>query len=199
MKNLSKKPGLEFAFYMGLLLLIVLPAMVFAQQDRRTTTTIIINNGDTLLNGQKLNQLNSWQKHLLQNALADTVIHQEILARNLRPMPGVKHFADSLKKQITYYYMDTNDRRKAYRTYADNQRRPYPAPDRMPTMRPNMNEYYMPTVGGPARRSRDNRGLDFGDNQDFDFNNTDKNGIRTNVSFHVSTPPPELIKRQAGV
>ena len=55
MEQRFNKPGFELIFGISIILIFTLPALIFGQNNR--PIEIRINNGDTIINGKKLQQL----------------------------------------------------------------------------------------------------------------------------------------------
>ncbi|GAB3910189.1 hypothetical protein GCM10028826_18370 [Mucilaginibacter boryungensis] len=206
MKNLFKHSGFETVFYAGLFLLIILPAMVFAQDHK--SVTIIVHDGDTTVNGKKLSELKSAEKQDALKLFADadkkTFGYKQAGAwsitedTTIKGLPRYQIFGGRMGQRLTlrnpgktgkdsviYFYLDTINKGESPLVYTKGQTYRYNAPrDHMPTIRPDMSRYRMPVMGR--------------DMQDFDYHNIDKNGINTNLNFHVSIPSAEEVKKVSG-
>jgi len=55
MEQRFNKPGFELIFGLSIILIFTLPALIFGQNNR--PIAFGINNGDTIINGKKLQQL----------------------------------------------------------------------------------------------------------------------------------------------
>lgn len=68
MKNLLKKPGFEFVFSMALVAILALPPVLIAQNKTQKDMEIRIENGDTTINGKNIKSLSAEDR---QSALTD--------------------------------------------------------------------------------------------------------------------------------
>src|ERR1700744_3123180 len=68
MKKLFLKPGFEFIFSLGLIVILGLPPMLMAQNKIQKDLDINIQNGDTTINGKNIKSLSAADR---QQALTD--------------------------------------------------------------------------------------------------------------------------------
>lgn len=227
MKKSYQKPGFESVFYIGILLLMVLPALVFAQQGLSRSLTIVIKNKDTIINGKNINTLKPKDRKEALKAFNDLAtdtpayLSKQIFRNRLdRRMPydSMARFqfrADTGRRIMLRRRFNSNgsraDSAMAYHSPVDSNSRvtgmrmeryhTYGPKDHMPTMRPNMNNYRMPYFDGRGHSDTwgmDRRAHDTRERQDFEYRSTDKNNFSTGISFHVSAAPIEIVKQLTG-
>lgn len=183
-------------FALSVAAIFILPAVVFGQGKYNKKMSIIIQNGDTTVNGKKLKELSPEERKEALSIFTDNdkpLRHKGIRSFSFVP-PG-----DSTK---TYEFrFNTPDSSM----WAD---RGYRMRDMMPRMAPDVQAFRMPRwdmrgfndedeMNGNNRRSFAPMGRLRRDVQEFNFTNTDKNGIHTEINFRVSKAAPDEAKRIA--
>jgi hypothetical protein len=191
MKNFLLKPGFEFIFSLSLIAILGLPPMLMAQNEK--DVEIKIENGDTTVNGKNIKDLSAADR---KNALRD------IKHINSDYAPGTYSFkqSDSTGKGSHFMFskrMQENGGRQQVLTenivvkdslgnvveFKGNRRRPIRSPDGSPGKMELEGRF-----NGPMRFERTN-------SQNFDYVNTDNEGISTHLRFHVSDITNDDLKK----
>ncbi|HTI57584.1 T9SS type A sorting domain-containing protein [Mucilaginibacter sp.] len=218
MKQRFLKPGFEAVFALSIIAILGLPPLVFAQKNR--DIEIKITNGDTVVNGKKINELSpSERKQALKDIdhLSDNFIGAH--ARN-RVFIRKRNSDDTNKRDIIIERRRFNDGDMARATPFDDSTR---------------NKFFKFRFRGPNGKDSlftynfrmnnddfDNTWNDRDDNfmrdgemmrrrmpmmmarmhrrnsQSFNYSNTGADGISTHVSFNVSDASPERTKKTTG-
>ena len=206
MKKLLVKPGFEFIFSISFIAILCLPPVLLAQNKVKKDVDIRIQNGDTIINGKNIKDLSTADR---QDALTDI--------NNLRQAPDKRH-------DVFFKRMDTTGgtiKRMEFRrkvqgsgdqtSIAENfivkdslgnivEMRPGKARviNRRQTLSYRMND---DDAGNMKFRER---GFDRGmgprrveqrNTQNFDYENTNNDGVITHITFHVSEASDDDLKR----
>ncbi|MCR8557670.1 T9SS type A sorting domain-containing protein [Mucilaginibacter sp. BJC16-A38] len=199
MKKLLVKPGFELIFSVSFMAILCLPPMLLAQNKIKKDMDIQILNGDTTVNGKNIKQLSAADR---QDALTDI--------NNLHnPAKGKVFFfkhIDTTGGKINHVEIRRRDGRNDQVSIAENfvfrdslgnavERRPRVMARRW-EIRGDNND------GGPGMgRGADRRTMgpmarfDRKNSQNFEYVNTDNDGVATRVSFHVSEASDDDLKR----
>lgn len=210
MKKLLVKPGFEFIFSFSLVMILGLPPVLLAQIKTQKDIDIKIENGDTTINGKNIKELSAEDR---QSALTDI--------RNLRGNSaarwkgnGPHHMfkrRDTLGGDIQHIEIirrkRSNDDRAPFitehivvRDSLGNAIGTIPGKLREPNKRMSFN-YRMDDENGdrmgmgPGRFDRALPRFDHKNSQNFEYVNTDNDGVSTHVSFHVSEASDDDLKR----
>jgi hypothetical protein len=206
MKKRTFKPGFEFIFSLSLMVILGLPPLVSAQNKKQADLQITINNGDTTINGKNIKQLPADErtealKSINQVAAIDNGNQQMVIVtRQKNGMSGNNEIIVEKKStngneqepmiadndviagthahQVRIRFKRDNDSAYAF----DNTFHTNYSPDH--TMEFHFNR----------DNDREGRLIGFGqkNTQNFNYSNTDNNGISTHVSYHVSDHPATL-------
>jgi hypothetical protein len=195
MKNFLLKPGFEFIFSLSLIAILGLPPMLMAQNGKDVEIKIV--NGDTTVNGKNIKQLSAADR---KNALRD------IKHINSDNAPGTYSFkqSDSTGKGSRFMFkkrMQENGGRQQLITenvivkdslgniveIKGNRRKPMVLADGAPGKMELEGRF-----NGPMRFERKN-------SQNFDYVNTDNEGISTHLRFHISDITNEDLKKMPHV
>ena len=173
MKIQFLKPGFEFIFSVTLLVILALPPVLIAQTQKPVQKDFEINimNGDTTVNGKKLNQLSANDR---MEALKDI---NHIENPDSAGAKGMR--IQTRKRRMMFIMKDTMMNDSNAHNFKFRKR-----PQHMVT-RMNFN---MPDT----RMSRRN-------SENFDYVSTDNDGISTHVRFHVSDASDIDLKRMEHV
>jgi hypothetical protein len=206
------KPNFEFIFSVSLIVILGLPPLVLAQNQKSIEIKII--NNDTTVNGRDIKKLSAQERKEalatidgLPNTLTvwsndnksnnriiikkqtntnsdtdDINIEKDLDALNNTPLTALK--ADSAHKnvRIRLKKLQGADSVQAFTYRFDNSLQPMD----MKTF-----SFDMPARGPRFENSSRNT-------QVFNYSNTDNDGINTNISFRVTEPSKEKLKRIAG-
>jgi hypothetical protein len=209
MKKQIFKPGFEFIFSLSLMAILGLPPLVFGQNTK--DVTININNGDTTINGKNIKDLSAKDK---QEALKDignigniqvvpdgkNGVQRDIVIKRSNkgdgnsdviidgPMGDNPPLAANGEKRVMRFHKRAFDKDSTftfnYRMNDDRQRKDG-EPHRM-EVKVWRND--RPGEDGSMAFNRRNT-------QSFSYTNTDNEGVSTHVSFRVSEPSSENLKR----
>jgi hypothetical protein len=188
MKKLFLKPGFEFIFCLSLLAILGLPTLMFAQTTR--DVQINIQNGDTTVNGKNIKELPYKQR---QEALKDitnisnssqttSTQRQVVIDNNTADTAGNGPLAAN-GKAMKFHRRKTisKDSTMSFSYRFDNGNNNGPR-------RMEGDFHFNRPDDGPF-------GFDRRNTQNFVYTNTDKEGVSTRVSFHVSEPSGENLRR----
>jgi hypothetical protein len=207
------KPGFEFIFSVSLIAILGLPPLVLAQTQKNIEIKIV--NGDTTINGKDIKKLSAQERNdalaeidnLPQTPLlndggktsnriiikkrvnTDGKKNNIIIERSMTDGDGpvIADFdsKDSSRK-------DVRVRLKRLKGADSVQAFTYRFDTDLPEMGMKTFSFNMP---------RHKQGFEFNsrNSQTFNYSNTDNDGISTNISFRVSEPSKEKLKRIAGV
>jgi hypothetical protein len=203
MKTPILKPGFEFIFSLSLLAILGLPPMLMAQNQK--DVEIKIENGDTTVNGKNIKELSASDRI---SALKDINHISGDLRNNNRDRRNIYRFkrrdtlggmmkSDGRAPMLTEDIVINNDSlgnvvemragkpgsiRKRVRLEARNNDG---APDRLAWIGRD-------DITGPGRPMMR---LEHRNTQNFNYVNTDNDGISTRISFHVSEASNDDLKR----
>lgn len=179
MKKLLVKPGFEFIFSFSLVMILGLPPVLLAQIKTQKDMDIRIANGDTTINGKNIKELSAADR---QDALTDI---------NNLPKNPVKEFRQNSndRRVFTFKRRDTlggdelkaGKMKKMNREMVFNYRQDEGATDKM-----EMRE---------RRFERPIGRFDRKNTQNFEYVNTDNDGVSTHISFRVSEASDDDLKR----
>ena len=194
MKNFSLKPGFEFIFSLSLIAILGLPPMLMAQDGK--DVEIKIENGDTTVNGKNIKELSAPDR---KNALRD-IKH---IKSDYVPGTFTLNQGDSTGKASRFMFkqrMRENGGHQQVLTenfvkdslgnvveQKPNRRRPMRMNDGAPGKMELEGRF-----NGPMRFERKN-------SQNFDYVNTDNEGISTHLRFHISDITNEDLKKMPHV
>jgi hypothetical protein len=218
MKKFLSNPGFEFIFSLSLIIILGLPPVLMAQTQK--DLEIKIENGDTIINGKNIKQLSAADR---QNALKDINHLRGDITIHLK---GFKD--DTARRGYSFNFRrDSAGRRMSSRV--EFHRRGSDNGDREPLITENIvikdslgnivaikpgqfREMLKNRINGAMANSNNLAERNFGrpfrpmmnraerkNSQNFDFVNTDKDGISTHVSFHVSEASNDDLKRMPHV
>ncbi|PTQ95658.1 putative secreted protein (Por secretion system target) [Mucilaginibacter yixingensis] len=189
-KLITLKPGFELIFALSIMAIFVLPAVVCGQGKYNKKMSIIIQNGDTTVNGKKLKDLSPEER---KEALG--VFDQDNSRPHWRRSGRDNAFGFRGDSAQNYQFkIDTNGTMLTDRSGR--------LPEMMRRMMPDMQNFGAPrwemrTPGGSEMNDRRSPRRNRLDVQEFNFSNTDKNGVYTSISFRVGRANPEDTKRIA--
>ncbi|MDB4923900.1 T9SS type A sorting domain-containing protein [Mucilaginibacter sp.] len=179
MKKLLVKPGFEFIFSFSLVMILGLPPVLLAQIKTQKDMEIRIENGDTTINGKNIKELSAADR---QDALTDI---------NNLPKAPFKEFKQNSNdhRVFTFKRRDTlggdelkpGKMRKMNREMAFNYRMNDEGSDRMEIRE--------------RRFERPMGRFDRKNSQNFEYVNTNNDGVSTHVSFRVSEASDDDLKR----
>jgi len=188
-KLITLKPGFELIFALSVMAIFVLPVVVCGQGKYDKKMSIIIQNGDTTVNGKKLKDLSPQER---KEALG-------VFDNNDRPHWRRNGQGNSFgfrgdSARDYQFKIDTNST-----MWTDRGGR---LPEMLRRMMPDMQNFGQPhwemrAPDGPEMNDRRSFGRNRRDMQEFNFSNTDKNGVYTSISFRVSKATTEDAKRIA--
>ena len=200
MKKIILKPGFEFIFALSLIAILGLPPVIMAQTQK--DVEIKIENGDTTINGKNIKDLSATDK---QEALKD-IKHINGPGMHLQREFSFRRDTNNRVERIEFrrrnregFMMKDSlgnvigDKPGRFRNdgpdFAFNERMRGESPDNMgfENRRPER-----PTMGGMRRFAHKN-------SQNFDYVNTDEEGISTHISFHVAEASNDDLKRMPHV
>ncbi|MES2276975.1 MAG: T9SS type A sorting domain-containing protein [Bacteroidota bacterium] len=170
MKSLIKRPGFEAIFYMGITLLVILPAMVFAQQS---------NTLFTAPSTKQMALIDVMVKHVPKYDINGNVLNNPMLK-----WPG----SDSLRNFKYYLYNNPAGNNNGPLVEPHNHVT-YSKIDHMAILHPDMSQYRMPIFGGRE---------DAGEQLSVDLNAISKDGVGTSSLFRVSAAMPDMEKKLIG-
>ena len=205
MKKFLLKPGFEFIFSISFIAILCLPPLLMAQTQK--DLEIKIENGDTTVNGKKLQDLSVTDR---QEAMKD-INHLSGLANNggnrhmgngpfygrrdsiggrpgrmgFRRDTGVHRRIITENMMLTDTLRGRNGRNGENRTFAFKSRNS----DEMPG-----NMGFRTGMPGPPMMRFERR-----NSESFNYTSTDDQGIPTRISFRVSEPVHEDLQKISGV
>lgn len=201
MKKRFFKPGFEMLFSAGVIAALALPQILFAQNRKEyKEVRITIKGIDTTFNGKNIKSLAPKEK---EEALAEinktTQPHRNMRLQLNEPRGVLGPDSNGVVRVLTLRY-DTSGYRgpltmDGERFKDDN----INGGGRVPNMRFRMDSPG-PRMDGMAYNDRPIRIRNFrmGSMQNFDYNNTGKDGISTHISYRVNEAMNEEAKRVAG-
>jgi hypothetical protein len=219
MKTSFLKPGFEFIFSLSLIVILGLPPMLMAQNQK--DLEIKIENGDTTINGKNIRELSPADR---QNALRDINHLRGDITINTEDGKGGKQHIYFFKRDSVDGKVSRMEFRKRMQENGDRQ--PFVSedivikdslgniieekPGKFKGMGPKMNRRYRSMDEMPGNMEFNERNFDESFNrpmmrferrnsQSFDYVNTDKDGISTHMSIHVSDASREMLKEIARV
>ncbi|SHN34300.1 T9SS type A sorting domain-containing protein [Mucilaginibacter sp. OK098] len=179
MKKLLVKPGFEFIFSFSLVMILGLPPVLLAQIKTQKDMDIRIANGDTTINGKNIKELSAAER---QDALTDI---------NNLPKSPVKEFGQN-----------SNDRRVFTFKRGDTLGGDELKPGKMKKMNREMVFNYRQDEGAADKMEMKERRFersigrfDRKNTQNFEYVNTDNDGVSTHISFRVSEASDDDLKR----
>jgi hypothetical protein len=210
MKKLIK-PNFEFIFSVALIAILGLPLLVLAQNQKNIEIKII--NSDTTVNGKDIKKLSAQER---KEALAtigglpntvtvwsnDNKSNNRIIIKrqtqtngntnNIEIEKDLSMLNDSPLARTDSARKDVRIRLKRLKGADSVQAFTYGFDSELPPMDMKQFSFNMP-MRGPRFESNARN------SQVFNYSNTDADGISTNISFRVSEPSKEKLKRIAGV
>jgi hypothetical protein len=212
MKNLLKKPGFEFVFSMALVAILALPPVLLAQNKTQKDMEIRIENGDTTINGKNIKSLSAEDR---QAALTDiNNLHGNMNDRQLNsngrsnyffkridtaggktmrmefrrgtpengegPMMGRRLREDTMTVMARRGKMADGNKKMIF-SYRFNDETP-------DEIRPGERSFNRMPMREMRRHERRNT-------QNFDYENTNNDGVVTHLTFHVSEASDDDLKR----
>jgi hypothetical protein len=209
MKKILSNPGFEFIFALSLIIILGVPPVLMAQAKKDLEIKIV--NGDTTINGKNIKDLTPKER---KNALNDI--------KHLNSGGGMKTYSNNTTQTLTFrqnngdkgLYMTEDDSDKTLKRITIRPRRgnfpPMKTEDitvikidstgnMMKTMRggggrAGNGDMPMRRPGGPMMGRGDRRNT-----QNFNYVSTDKDGIATHITFHVSEASNDDLKRMPHV
>jgi len=211
MKNLLKKPGFEFIFSMALVAILALPPVLIAQNKAQKDMEIRIENGDTTVNGKNIKSLSAEDR---QSALTDInnlrgnmndrqlngrgnyffkridtsggkTMRMEFRRRGQGngdgPMMGRQLMSEDSMVVMTHRGKMGDGNKKMTFSYRFDDR----SPD---DVRPGERSFNRMPMREMRRHERRNT-------QNFDYENTNNDGVVTHLTFHVSEASDDDLKR----
>jgi len=203
MKKFLSKPGFEFIFSLSLIVILGLPPVLLAQNQK--DVEIKIENGDTTVNGKNIKTLSPADR---QNALKDiNHLNGQVSITVFKGGDGDKHMylfkrRDTLgnKGNRVGFWNNGTENGEHQRMVTENivirdslgnivEVKPGKTPK---GMRFRERDFDRPFTSPMMRFDRRNT-------QNFDYVNTDNEGISTRVSYHVSEASNDDLKRMPHV
>jgi len=190
MKTHFFKPGFEFIFSLSLVAILGLPPLVFAQNTH--DVQISIQNGDTTVNGKNIKDLSPKARREALKEIGTITTIQTTTRVRITPSDPNHFDADIVPDSAGGPAMANNARvfklrkRKGWDTVRSfNYRftKPGDGPRRTETR-----TFHFQQDGGPML------GFDRPNTQNFNYTNTDKEGVSTHITYHVSEPSSENLK-----
>jgi hypothetical protein len=195
MKNFLLKPGFEFIFSLSLIAILGLPPMLMAQNEK--DVEIKIQNGDTTVNGKNIKELSAADR---KNALRDikhinsdyatgtyTLKQGDTTGKASRFMFRKRMQENGAHQQMLTENVIIKDSLGNIVQVKSNRRRPMGLADGAPGKMELEGRF-----NGPMRFERKN-------SQNFDYVNTDNEGISTHLRFHISDITNEDLKKMPHV
>jgi hypothetical protein len=200
MKKFFLKPGLEFIFSLSLIVILGLPPVLLAQNQK--DVEIKIENGDTTVNGKNIKALSAKDR---QNALND-----------------IKHLNGDNSRNVYFFKQDTAGGRierfeLRKRVHENGDHQPLVTENmvvkdslgntveirtgRRRTMDGKLAPKYRTFDEAPGKMELEGRSRSLmmrserKNSQNFDYVNTDNEGVNTHVRFHVSEISNEDLKK----
>ncbi|WP_342646088.1 T9SS type A sorting domain-containing protein [Mucilaginibacter sp. CSA2-8R] len=205
-KNLFK-PGFEFIFSALIIAALALPQLLFAQKERKTNkdVRILIRDKDTTYNGKNLKDLSPDQK---QEALAEINkigknAPEGRIAMNFRVrrrngsdslIIDSMHTFSRLAPRVRTLRRRSPEEQSLSRSFEFKMDTPDDDNDRVIFRRRGDVEMFNDEAPGRRLMAFNRRNT-----QNFNYSHTDKDGISTNVSYHVSDAMGPILKTIAGV
>ncbi len=208
MKKILFKPGFEFIFSALIIAAMALPQLLFAQKDRKINkdVRILIRDKDTTYNGKSLKDLSLDQK---QEAMAEiNKMGKDApngrIAMNFRVRRGngadtsiiidsVRTFSRIAPRVRTFRRRSPEDQALS-RSFEFRMDTPDDDNDRVILRRRGDVELFNDEAPGRRLMAFNRRNT-----QNFNYTHTDKDGISTNVSYHVSDAMGPIVKTIAGI
>jgi hypothetical protein len=192
MKKRFFNSSFEVLFTAGVVVALALPQFLFAQKHKEVSITI--HNNDTTFNGKSLKDMKPAEK---QDAIAE--INKTVKPKGPRSLNWVlesrQDGPDSNRVKYFTYRADSVQSLLNGRIRGEiNDLRISP----QARMRMESADPILDGVNFNNRPLR-LRTMRMGNTQNFDYNNTDKDGISTNVSYHVTEAFTEAAKKVSGV
>jgi hypothetical protein len=181
MKKHLIKPGFEFIFSFSLVMILGLPPVLLAQIKTQKDIEIKIENGDTTINGKNIKELSAADK---ESALTDiNNLNKNTLVEKSFGQNNNKHRTFTFKRRDTLGgdELRPGKMKKMNREMAFSYRRDDEPGDRM-----EIRERRFDRPMGRFERKN---------SQNFEYVNTDNDGVSTHVSFHVSEASDDDLKR----
>ncbi|HVW94546.1 MAG TPA: T9SS type A sorting domain-containing protein [Mucilaginibacter sp.] len=198
MKTIFKKPGFEFIFSIALVMILGLPPILLAQiKTQQKDMDITIENGDTTINGKNIKGLAPGDR---EDALRDInnlrgAVHHRYFFKQIDTAQRIKHF--EFRKMEPGHGRDTLiTGNMIFKDSLGNVI--FSRNEKMKGMKKHMafNFRYNGEGRGDMRRPmRDFRWHERRNVQNFDYENVSSDGVTTHVSFHVSDPNDDELKR----
>ncbi len=208
MKKVVFKPGFEFIYSALIIAALALPQLLFAQNERKINkdVRITIRDNDTTYNGKNLKDLPSNEK---QEALAEINkmgkdAPDRRIAMNIRVRRGQGADSTVMIDSVRTFSRMAPRVRTLRRRSPEEQSLSRSFEFRMDTPDDDSNGFFFKRRGdiemfrdeAPGRRLM---AFNRRNTQNFNYNHTDKDGISTNVSYHVSDAMGPILKTIAGV
>jgi hypothetical protein len=208
MKKKLFKPGFEFIFSALIIAALALPQLLFAQKDRKINkdVRITIRNNDTTYNGKNIKDLAPNEK---QEALAeinkmgkgapdrrmamDIRIRRDKGADSLITIDSVRTFSGMAPRVRTLRRRSPEDQSLSH-SFNFRMETPDDDSDGFIIRRKGDTELFRDEA--PVRRLM---AFNRRNTQNFNYSHTDKDGISTNVSYHISDAMGPILKTIAGV
>lgn len=208
MKKKLFKPGFEFIFSALIIAALALPQLLFAQKDRKMNkdVRITIRNNDTTYNGKSIKDLAPSEK---QEAMAeinkmgkgtadrrmamDIRIRRDKGADSLITIDSVRTFSDLAPRVRTLRRRSPEDQSLS-RSFNFRMETPDDENDGFIIRRKGDTELFRDEAPGRRLMAFNRRNT-----QNYNYSHTDKDGISTNVSYHVSDAMGSVLKSIAGV
>ena len=216
MKKIILQPGFEFIFALSLIAILGLPPVLLAQT--RKDLEIKIENGDTIINGKNLKELSAQDR---KEALSD-INHLGSISGNREGNIGQRYFYK--RKDSTGVKREEFVEFRKRKGPHNGERQPLIGMEQMSIdssgqpmdERPGMrkmdrtftfkyrNNNEMPGMNEPAtlefnRLGRMPFGFERRNSQNFNYVNTDNQGMSTHISFHVSEPGNDDLQKITGI
>jgi len=192
MKKRFFNSSFEVLFTAGVVMALALPQFLFAQKNKEVN--IAIHNNDTTFNGKNLKDMKPAEK---QEAIAE--INKTVKPKGPASRTYVfeSHVDGADSNQVKYFTYRRDSVQSLLngriRTEINDLRTAPQARMRMESPGPMMDGL---TYNSRPLRLRTMR---MGSTQNFDYNNTDKEGISTRISYHVTEAFADAAKKVAGV
>ncbi|MDB5128192.1 T9SS type A sorting domain-containing protein [Mucilaginibacter sp.] len=206
------KPGFEFIFSVSLIAILGLPPLVLAQTQKNIEIKIV--NGDTTINGKDIKKLSAQER---KDALAEMdnlpqtpIYNNNSVVTNRKIVIERQTTGNGKNNQITIERnidndgpviadFDTKDSaRKDVRVRLKRLKGADSVQAFTYRFDTDLSDMGMKTFSFNMPRHK--QGFEFSsrNSQTFNYSNTDNDGINTNISFRVSEPSKEKLKRIAG-
>ena len=206
MKNLLKKPGFEFVFSMALVAILALPPVLLAQNKTQRDMEIRIENGDTTVNGKNIKSLSAEDR---QSALIDiNNLHGNMDEKQFKGNGGRNYFfkridtagGKTMHMEFRRRTPGNGDgpmmsRRFERDTLKIGQRRKMGDGNKKMTFSYRFDENTDDMRPRDRGFNRDMRRHERRNTQNFDYENTNNDGVVTHLTFHVSEASDDDLKR----